>query len=208
MWSIRVVPLAILLITGAAFAQHSYDGPDRDARQKPAEVIEALALKQGEIIADIGAGTGYFTFRLAQGVGSKGHVYAVDISPEMITRINRRVRDTGTLNVSTILAPPDDPLLPQPVDRFFFVDVWHHVEDQPGYLELMKRSLKPGGQIVMIDFHKKPMPFGPPLSEKIAREVLIAQMQEHGFRVLREHDFLPYQYFIVFGPKMSTAAAK
>jgi ubiquinone/menaquinone biosynthesis C-methylase UbiE len=194
----RVLPVALLLVAGAAAAQHSYDGPDRDARQKPAEVIEALALKPGEVIADIGAGTGYFTMRLAEGVGSKGRVYAVDISPEMVLRINRRVRDAGALNVSTILAPPDDPLLPERVDRFFFVDVWHHIEDQPGYLALMKKTLKPGGQVVMIDFHKKPMPFGPPMSEKIAREDLIAQMAEHGFRVLREHTFLPYQYFIVF----------
>src|SRR5688572_33483318 len=104
MLPIRIIPLAMLLVAGSAFAQLSYDGPDRDARQKPAEVIEALALKPGEVIADIGAGSGYFTLRLAEGVGSKGHVYAVDISPEMITRINRRVRDARALNVSAILA--------------------------------------------------------------------------------------------------------
>ncbi|HUP46452.1 MAG TPA: class I SAM-dependent methyltransferase, partial [Thermoanaerobaculia bacterium] len=110
------------------------ENPARDAHQKPEQVIEALALKKGEVIADIGAGSGYFTLRLAREVGPKGHVYAVDVSPDMILHLNRRVRDAGLLNVSSILAPPDDPLLPEAVDRFFIVDVWHHIEDQSGYL--------------------------------------------------------------------------
>ncbi|HVS32980.1 MAG TPA: class I SAM-dependent methyltransferase [Thermoanaerobaculia bacterium] len=216
---LRIVPLAVFLVGGGLAGQTAEDhrshgrhsdpaayiaaleDPDRDARQKPKEVIAALALKQGEVVADIGAGSGYFTLRLAQAVGPRGHIYAVDVSPEMVVHLNRRVRDAGLLNVSTILAPPDDPLLPRAVDRFFFVNVWHHIEDQAGYLNLMKRLLEPGGQVVMIDFHKKDLPFGPPVSEKIAREDLIAQMQEHGFRLVREHAFLPYQYFLVFRQK-------
>ena len=167
------------------------DDPKRDAYQKPHEVIEALGVKEGEIIADIGAGTGYFTFRLAQHVGKSGHVYAVDISPDMIRRLHERARDTASANVSPILARPDDPLLPQAVDRFVIVDVWHHVEDQSGYLAVMKKLLKPGGQVVMIDFHKRDLPVGPPPGMKIAREDLIQQMQKHGFRVAKEHTFLP-----------------
>ena len=175
------------------------ENPARDAYQKPDEVIKALGLKKGEIVADIGAGSGYFTLRVAQAVGPKGHVYAVDVSPDMIVHLNRRVRDAGLLHVSSILAPPDDPLLPRPVDRFLIVDVWHHVEDQTGYLALMKTLLRPGGQIVMIDFHKKELPVGPPVGMKIAREDLISQMKAHGFRLVSEHTFLPYQYFLVFG---------
>ncbi|HUP45118.1 MAG TPA: methyltransferase domain-containing protein, partial [Thermoanaerobaculia bacterium] len=110
----------------------------------------------------------------------------------------RRVRDAGLLNVSSILAPPDDPLLPEAVDRFFIVDVWHHIEDQSGYLALMKKLLEPGGQVVMIDFHKKDLPVGPPTAMKIAREDLIAQMKQHGFHLSEEHTFLLYQYFLVF----------
>jgi len=101
--------------------------------------------------------------------------------------------------VSTILAPPHDPRLPQPVDRFVIVDVWHHIEDQTGYLALMKKNLRPGGQVVMIDFHKRDLPVGPPAAMKIAREDLLEQMQANGFRLLKEHTFLPYQYFLVFG---------
>lgn len=177
------------------------EDPARDAYQKPHEVIEALALKPGEIIADIGSGSGYFTLRMARHVGEQGHVYGVDVSADMIRHLNERVRDAGVLNVSTILARPDDPLLPQPVDRFVIVDVWHHVEDQPTYLAAMKKRLKPGGQVVMIDFHKRDLPVGPPLAMKISREDLIAQMAAHGFALAREHTFLPYQYFLVFEPR-------
>lgn len=176
------------------------EDPKRDAYQKPHEVMEALAIREGEIIADIGAGSGYFTLRLAHHVGAKGRVYAVDVSPDMIRHLNGRVRDMGVLNVSTILAPPDDPLLPQPVDRFLIVDVWHHVEDQAGYLARMKKNLKPGGQVVMIDFQKKDLPVGPPVDMKISREDLLKQMQAAGFRLVQEHTFLPYQYFLVFTP--------
>ena len=174
------------------------DDPKRDAYQKPHEVMQALAIKEGEVIADIGAGSGYFTFRVARHVGSGGRVYAVDVSPEMIRHLHARVREFGLLNVSPILAPPDDPLVPQPVDRFLIVDVWHHVDDQAGYLARMKKHLKPGGQVVMIDFHKRALPVGPPEAMKIAREDLLAQMKTHGFELVTEHTFLPYQYFLVF----------
>ena len=177
------------------------EDPARDAYQKPHEVVTALGLKPGEVIADIGAGSGYFTLRFAHHVGASGHVYAVDVSPDMIRHLNRRIRDAGVLNISTILAAPDDPLLPRPVDRFVIVDVWHHIEDQAGYLALMKKLLKPGGQVVMIDFHKRDMPVGPPLTMKIAREDLLQQMQQHGFRLTAEHTFLPYQYFLIFSVK-------
>ena len=176
------------------------EDPKRDAYQKPHEVMEALAVKEGEVIADIGAGSGYFTLRLARHVGDTGRVYAVDVNPDMLRHLNGKIRDLKVLNVSTILAPPDDPLLPQPVDRFLIVDVWHHIEDQAGYLALMKKQLKPGGQVVMIDFHKKDLPVGPPADMKISREDLLKQMEGAGFKLAKEHTFLPYQYFLVFTP--------
>jgi ubiquinone/menaquinone biosynthesis C-methylase UbiE len=178
------------------------EDPKRDAYQKPHEVIEALQLKPGETIADIGAGSGYFTLRFAHQVGESGRVYAVDIDPEMIRHLNRRVRDAGLTNVQSVLADPDDPLLrDRSIDRFVVVDVWHHIEDQAKYLGLMKKMLKPGGQVVMIDFHKKELPLGPPLAMKIAREDLLRQLETNGFRLAKEHTFLPYQYFLVFEAK-------
>jgi ubiquinone/menaquinone biosynthesis C-methylase UbiE len=178
------------------------EDPKRDAYQKPHEVLTALNIKPGEVIADIGAGSGYFTFRLAHFVGAKGKVYAVDVSPDMIRYINRRIRETKTTNVVALLADPDDPLLPDgSVNRFFFSESWHHIDSQTKYLALIKKMLKPGGEVVMIDFHKKDLPVGPPLQMKIAREDLIKQMETNGFRLTKEHTFLPYQYFLVFTPK-------
>ena len=126
----------------------------------------------------------------------------VDIDPDMIRHLNRRVRDAGLRNVRTILAEPDDPLLGDgSIDRFVIVDTWHHIENQAKYLGLMKKMLKPGGQVVMIDFQKKELPVGPGLSMKIAREDLIRQLEANGFRLAKEHGFLPYQYFLVFEVK-------
>lgn len=178
------------------------EDPQRDAYQKPHEVLTALNLKPGEVIADIGAGSGYFTFPIAHHLGPEGKVYAVDVSPDMILHLNRRIRDLKTTNVVSVLADPDDPLLPeQSVNRFFICDVWHHIENPSKYLGMIKKMLKPGGQVIMIDFHKKELPFGPPMKMKIAREDLIKQMESNGFRLAKEHSFLPYQYFLVFVPK-------
>jgi ubiquinone/menaquinone biosynthesis C-methylase UbiE len=175
------------------------DDPARDEYSKPGEVVRALAFREGEVVADIGSGTGYFTVRFARAVGESGRVYAVDVSPDMIRHLNRRLRDEGIGNVVTVLSDPDDPLLPDAsVDRFVIVNTWHHIEDQVGYLEKMKRMLRPGGQVVHIDFQKRDVPVGPPTSEKIAREDLVKQMKDAGFRLAAEHDLLPYQYFLVF----------
>jgi arsenite methyltransferase len=178
------------------------DDSKRDAYQKPHEVLTVLAIEPGEVIADIGAGSGYFTFRLAQHVGDKGKVYAVDISPDMIRHLNRRIRELKAMNVSSILADPDDPLLAEvSVNRFFFANSWHHIENQTKYLSLIKKILKTGGEVIMIDFHKKEIPVGPPMQMKIARDDLVKQMEKNGFRITKEHTFLPYQYFLVFSPK-------
>jgi ubiquinone/menaquinone biosynthesis C-methylase UbiE len=175
------------------------DDPARDDYQMPDAVVRAMALREGEVVADIGSGTGYFTVRFARAVGEEGRVYAVDISPDMVRHLNRRLRDADIRNVVTVLAVPDDPLLfEDSVDRVVIVNTWHHIRDQPAYLEKLKRILRPGGQVVHIDFQKRDTPVGPPTEEKIAREDLVAQMEAAGFRLTAEHDFLPYQYFLVF----------
>jgi ubiquinone/menaquinone biosynthesis C-methylase UbiE len=177
------------------------EDPARDAYQKPDDVLRALALRAGEAVADIGSGSGYFAVRLAAAVGATGRVYAVDVDPDMVRHLNRRLRDAGVDNVRSVLAAFDDPLLPdRSVDRFFICDTWHHIDDQAKYLALMKRMLRPGGEVVMIDFKKEPTPMGPPLAMRISREALVAQMQAAGFRLAAEHTFLPYQYFLVFRP--------
>lgn len=178
------------------------EDPARDAYQKPHEVVMALGLKEGETIADIGAGSGYFAFRFSNHVGESGRVYAVDINPDMIVFMNRRIRDMKVKNMVTILSAPDDPLLLDgSIDRFFICETWHHIQNQTQYLTLMKKMLKPGGQVVMIDFQKKDLPVGPPNEMKIAREDVVKQMQAAGFQLEKENSFLPYHYFLVFSVK-------
>ena len=211
-WGLTVVSASVLLAqarpttmeemhrlhkdTGAYIAM--LDDPARDAEQKPHEVVMALGLKDGERIADIGAGSGYFALRFARHVGDRGMVYAVDINPDMIAHVNARAREAGLKNLRTILSKPDDPMVPAPVDRFFICDTWHHIEGHPHYLALMRKALKPGGQIVILDYQKRETPNGPPLEMRIAKEDVVREFEQHGFRVSAEHTFLPNQYFLVF----------
>jgi ubiquinone/menaquinone biosynthesis C-methylase UbiE len=178
------------------------DDPARDAYQKPHEVVQALALKDGERIADIGAGSGYFALRFARHVGAAGRVYAVDVSPDMILHLNERVRDGGLDNVRTVLARPDDPLLADAsVDRIFICDTWHHIPDHAAYLQRLRKALRPGGHIVIVDFQKKDTPGGAPMEMRIAREDVVREFQQVGFDLAREEPFLPYQYFLIFTGK-------
>jgi len=177
------------------------EDPARDAYQKPHEVVMALALHEGERIADIGAGAGYFSLRFARHVGDTGRVFAVDINPDMIVHLNERIRDAGLDNVRTILARPDDPLLPPAsVDRVFICETWHHIGDHPQYLARLKTILRPGGQVVIIDFDKKETPVGPPMAMRVSREAVVSELEQHGFRLAEEKTILPYQYFLVFAP--------
>ncbi len=177
----------------------SLEDPARDAYQKPHEVVMALGLKDGERIADIGAGSGYFALRFAHHVGAAGRVYAVDISPDMIVHLNQAVRAAGLDNVRTILSLPDDPLLPPAsVDEVFICDTWHHIANRPGYLETLRKVLKPGGQVAIIDFQKKETPVGAPMEMRLSREEVVREFNQNGFRLASEFTFLPYQYFLVF----------
>jgi arsenite methyltransferase len=178
------------------------ENPQRDAGQKPDEVIAALDLKLGETLADIGAGSGYFSFRLARKVGDTGRVYAVDIISDMILFMNRTIRDKKIKNVTTILSDPDDPLLADAsINRFFICNTWHHIQNRSRYMALMKKMLKPGGQVIILDYKKKQLPVGPPPEMKRTRREVISEMEAGEFKLAKDHDFLPYQYFLVFAVK-------
>ena len=116
--------------------------------------------------------------------------------------LNRRIRDLHVKNVVSILSAPDDPLLADAsIDRFFICDTWHHIGDHAKYLALLKKMLKPGGQVVMIDFKKAETPVGPPMEMRIGRDDLLKEMEATGFNLAAEHTFLPYQYLLVFAVK-------
>lgn len=168
------------------------DNPKRDAWQKPHKVIEALAIRPAEVIADIGAGSGYFARRFARHASK---VYAVDIDEKLL---QAAVKESPA-NLETVLAAPDDPkLAAASVDTIFFCNSLHHIENRAGYYPKLKRALKPGGRIVVLEFYKKPLPVGPPESMKLSEAEVEAELQAAGFRKSAQFDFLPYQYFLVF----------
>jgi len=176
------------------------DRPDRDAWQKPPEVVQALELKPGATVADIGAGTGYFSLRFAHHVGPQGKVLAVDIEPKLLERIAQRAGELKLRSLETVLAAPHDPRLKAgSVDLIFICDVIHHIDQRPAYYQLLAQALQPEGRLVIVDFHKRPLPVGPPPEMKISREEMIREVESTGlFRLAREHTFLPHQYFLVF----------
>lgn len=181
---------------------HMFESSDRDQWQKPGEVMKALDLHPGETVADIGAGSGYFARRFAQAVAPSGQVLALDIEPEMVTHLNADARKDG---MSTLVAkqvkPDDAELAPASTDLIFLCDVYHHIEHRADYDHKLLPALKPGGRVVLIDFKKdRSIEAGERYEGRVAREEAIDQFKQAGFRLAKEYDFLPKQYFLVFTP--------
>lgn len=165
------------------------ENPQRDAWQKPHEVIQALGIKPTDVIADIGAGSGYFARRFARHASK---VYAVDIDAKLLELAKGD-------RIETVLASADDPKLPPAsVNMIFICDVLHHIDKRPAYYQKLAQALKPGGRIVIVDFYKKPLPVGPPPSMKLSEDQVTSELKAAGFRLARSHDFLPHQYFLEF----------
>jgi ubiquinone/menaquinone biosynthesis C-methylase UbiE len=168
--------------------------PERDAWQKPDELIRALNLGDGQVVCDVGAGPGYFALRLARTVGSAGLVYAVDVEPRLLDTLRQNLRKAGAANVVPVLAHADDPLLPPAAcDVVLVVNTYHHFPDRVAYLRRLARSLRRGGRLVNVDFTKE-APLGPPPAERISREEFLKEADSAGFKLAAEHKFLPHQY--------------
>ena len=177
----------------ARFAK-SFDDPARDAWQMPARVIDALALKPGMKVADIGAGTGYFSMRLARAPVS---VFAVDIEPAMIDYLKKRAASETLSNVTPVLATATTPNLPEPVDVVLVVDTYHHLPNRPTYFRELRKSLRPGGRVAIVDF-RKTAPEGPPAHFRFTPEQIQDEMKQAGYQLDVAHDFLPRQHFLIF----------
>ncbi|MFI5397042.1 MAG: class I SAM-dependent methyltransferase [Candidatus Binatia bacterium] len=178
-----------------------FDDPARDEWQKPARVVEALQLRPGMCVADLGAGTGYFSAYLAAAVGEAGTVFAVDTEPALVAHLRERAEHERTPRVVPILASADNPRLPVgAVDVVLIVDTAHHLDDRINYLRRLRHVLKPRGRIVVIDFKKQEIPVGPPPEHKLAREQIVEEFGSAGYRLISEPDILPYQYFLIFQP--------
>lgn len=176
-----------------------FDDPERVQWQKPAEVVAALKIPPGSTVADLGAGTGYFSRHLAAAVGEHGTVFAVDIEPRLVAYIRDRAERERTANVVPVLASADNPRLPRhAVDVVLIVDTYHHLNDRIRYLQRLARVLTPRGRVVVIDWHKRELPEGPPVEHKLAREQVVDELTAAGYQLAGEHQILPYQYFLSF----------
>ncbi len=172
-----------------------FDDPARDAWQKPAEVIRALGLAPDASVADIGAGTGYFAVRLARAV-PQGRVYAIDVAPAMVQHLKSRADREKLANLEALQAAAADPRLPQAVDLVILVDTYHHIGDREAYFRKLRGSLIRTGRLAIIDF-RLDSPVGP-RHGRIAPDTVKAELARAGYRFATAHDFLPYQYFLVF----------
>ena len=173
-----------------------FDDPTRDQWQMPNKVLAALGLKRGQIVADLGAGTGYFTVRLARSAAAP-KVYAVDIEASMIAYLKKRAAIEGLRNVVAVQASPESANLPEPVDLILIVDTYHHIGDRETYLQKLAASLKPQGRLAIIDW-RRGGPMGPPEEFRFAPEQIRQELAKAGFKQIAQHDFLPNQLFLIF----------
>jgi SAM-dependent methyltransferase len=174
----------------------SFDDPARDAWQMPDRVIAALGLRPGESVADIGAGTGYFTVRLAKSATAPT-VYAVDIEPSMVQYLRQRAAKEGLGRVVVVQATGQGANLPQPVDVVLVVDTYHHIPSRVTYFRELKKWMKPGGRLAIVDW-RRDAPEGPPVEFRFTPEQITSELEQAGFRLSARHDFLPRQIFVMF----------
>ncbi len=175
-----------------------FESPERAKWQKPDEIIRALHLKAGQTVVDIGAGTGYFTRRFARAVGPSGQAIGLDVEPGMTAYMKADAAKLNLPNYRARTVKADDPqLAPHFADVVFFCNVLHHISNRVSYLRRLKPALKPGGRVAVIDF-KPDSPMGPPPTMRIARDQMIVIFKIAGYRLVRDHNFLPYQYFVEF----------
>ena len=176
----------------------AYEGFDRDEWQHPEEVIKVLKIQEGNQVADLGSGSGYFTFRLADAVGPTGKMYAVDIDSEMNADLAKRVQDKGYQNIGVVLARPNNPGLPDnSIELIFSSNTYHHLEDRVTYFANLQQDLPPNGRIAIIDFTGKGW-FQQLFGHYTPSETIQRELQEAGYTLEAKLEFLPTQVFLIF----------
>ncbi|HUU23589.1 MAG TPA: methyltransferase domain-containing protein [Phycisphaerae bacterium] len=174
-----------------------WNDPGRDEWQKPAELMAAMAMEPGAIAADVGTGTGYFVPHLSAAVGVGGKVLAVDIEQGMLDFTAKLAAERGLSNIEYVLADLDDPKLPEGgVDRVLIVNTWHHIAYREAYGARLRRALKPGGSVWVVDF-RKDAPDGPPVEYRLPPQVIAAELEAAGFAAEIDPLILPRQHVIV-----------
>ncbi len=195
--------LALLISTTGCTSvkQWAYEGNDRDAWQHPDRVIQALNIQPGDQIADLGSGSGYFTFRLAEATGQTGKVYAVDVDEDMNAVVVKRAKENGYTNVEIILATEHDPKLPDNgIDLVFASNSYHHLKDRITYFTNLKKDLKPNGRVALIDFKEDPASFLH--GHSTSPDIMQKELTQAGYTLDQRLDFLPRQGFLIFTTNM------
>jgi arsenite methyltransferase len=189
--------VAIGLTGCAGWNYQDLTDPSRDAWQKPQGVIEKLSIVRGSRVADLGAGTGYFTWHLAKAVGARGTVYAVDINSASLDMIFKEMVARGTPNVRPVHADLHDPKLPEPVDLVFSCDVYHLMNDRVTYFRSLASALRPGGRVAILDFHPRGFLSGM-FGDRTDKEVVRGEMEAAGYRLVNDYDIIHSQHFQIF----------
>ncbi len=171
-----------------------FDSPGRADRLQIDRVMDILGITPGKSVADIGAGSGFFTLLAARRVGDRGTVYAVDINPEAIRYIDARLKKEDLHNVKTVLSKPDDPLLPSAVDAVLLLKTYHEIEQPIVLFRTLRKSLAKDAKVGVIDRNDNGTDHG------VERDVVIREMKEAGYKVIQQEDFVRdgMNYFLVF----------
>ena len=213
---LTAITVAILGVTAFAQATHPVSGrriadvmghqgaawlerPEREQEEAPSKAIAALNIRPGHVIADVGAGSGYYTVRLADAVGSSGRVYATDIQPEMLALIKKKIDARSPGNVELILGTETDARLPAAaIDMALMVDVYHELAQPQTFLRSLKGALKPDGRLVLIEFRKEDAAVPIRLEHKMSVREARLELEAEGFRFDRVIDVLPWQHILIF----------
>jgi ubiquinone/menaquinone biosynthesis C-methylase UbiE len=178
------------------------DRPEREKEEQPTKLIEALKFQPGDMVADVGAGSGYLSFRLAEAVGDKGKILAEDIQPEMLDIIKRKMKDKKVTNVEPILGTLTDPKLPKEgVDLIIMVDVYHEFDHPYEMTDAMVQALKPGGRLVFVEYRLEDPDVPIKLVHKMSEKQVVKEMGAFPLRFVKTIDTLPWQHIIIFEKK-------
>jgi ubiquinone/menaquinone biosynthesis C-methylase UbiE len=191
-------PANVITAGGASWLERE----GREQEQRPDEIFRAMGLKDGDVVADVGCGTGWFARRMARVVAPRGRVYAEDIQPEMLELLKQHVAAEGVKGVVPVLGTETDPKLPAGgLDWILMVDVYHEFQKPGPMLEALRRSLKPTGKVALVEYRLEGATASHIRTEhRMSVEQVLAEWEPAGFRLVRRHDFLPVQHLFVFEP--------
>ena len=204
-----IVLVVTAVLTSAAGAQRAsrpaddwtatLESPERVDGLKIPEVVAAMKLRPGDVVADLGAGSGLFVGPLSRAAGAKGRVLAVEIDRNFFAHIQQKAKAAGVTNVQTIAGEPTDPKLPEPVDVALLHDVLHHIENPAAYIKGLAKYLKPTSRIVIVDYLAKQGPHRDDPSLQVGKEEAAKLLATIGFKPMDDISLFPDKYFVVYG---------